>query len=123
MAVVPVAVVVSSSSTVVGIVVTVRVVMISVVAVVVRGSDCHLEVVPSHISENTVLDVTSQQTLLGEGVAILLGVDSPSHVSSEEKWTIVSDSDVLVQIVFEQLLGFSRCHYYYFTFINYKSKF
>ena len=110
MAVMLVVVVSGSASMVVGIV-TVRIMVISVVTVVVRGSNGHLEVVPSQISENTVLDVASQKTLLGEWVAIFLGINSPSHVSSEEKRTIVSDGDVLIEIVFEQLLGLSRCHY------------
>ena len=39
-------------------------------------------------------------------------VDVLPHVSSEEKWTVVSDGNVLVEIVFEQFLRFSsRCHY------------
>ena len=114
-------IVVSGSACMVVGIVTVPIMVISVVTVVVvRGSNGHLEVVPSQISENTVLDVASQEALLGEWVAIFLGINSPSHVSSEEKRTIVSDSDVLIEIVFEQLLGLSRCHYY-LTFINYKS--
>ena len=79
---------------------------------VVGGSNGHLEVVPGQISEDTVLDVASQETLLGEWVTVFLGVHSPSHVSSEEKRAVVSDCDVLIEIVFEQLLGLSRCHYY-----------
>ena len=111
MAVMLVIVVSGSACMVVGIL-TVRIMVISVVTVVVvRWSNGHLEVVPSQISENTVLDVTSQKALLGEWVSIFLGINSPSHVSSEEKRTIVSDSDVLIEIVFEQLLGLSRCHY------------
>ena len=114
-------IVVSGSACMVVGIVTVRIMVISMVTVVVvRGSNGHLEVVPSQISENTVLDVTSQKALLGEWVSIFFGINSPSHVSSEEKRTIVSDSDVLIKIVFEQLLGLSRCHYY-LTFINYKS--
>ena len=118
MAVMLVIIVSGSACMVVGIV-TVRIMVISVVTVVVvRGSNGHLEVVPSQISENTVLDVTSQKALLGEWVSIFLGINSPSHVSSEEKRAVVSDCDVLIEIVFEQLLGLSRCHYY-LTFINY----
>ena len=117
-AVMPVIVMSSSSSMVVGIV-TMRVMVISVVTVM-RRSYGHLEVVPCHICENTVLNVSSQQTLFGERVAVFLGVDSPSHVSSEEKRAVVSDCDVLIEVVFKQLLGLSRCHYY-FSFINYKS--
>jgi hypothetical protein len=120
MAVMLFVIVVVSSTCMMGIV-TVGIVVVSVVTVVVvGGSNGHLEVVPGQISENTVLDVASQETLLGEGVPVFLGIDSPSHVSSEEKRAVVSNSDVLIEIVFEQLLGLSRCHYY-LTFINYKS--
>ena len=70
-----VAIVVSSSA-----VVVVNVAMMSIVAVMVfavvasmvgRG-DRNLEVVPCEVGENTVLDVTTQVSLLGERISILL---------------------------------------------------
>ena len=70
----PVAVVVSP--------VTVRIVTMTVAVTVVGRCDCHLEVVPCHVGEHTVLDVTSEVTLLREGIAILLRVHSPSMATS-----------------------------------------
>ena len=86
--------------------------------VVVGRSNGHLKVVPGQISEDTVLDVASEVPFLRERIPILLGVHSPSHVSSEEKRAVVSDGDVLIEIVFEQLLGLSRCHYYLLLLIK-----
>ena len=49
--------------------------MVSVVAVMVvsmvRRGNGHLEVVPSEVCEHTVLDVTTQVSLLGERVSVL----------------------------------------------------
>ena len=48
------------------------VVVIAVVASMVGGGDRNLEVVPCEVGENTVLDVATQVSLLGERISILL---------------------------------------------------
>ena len=60
-------------------IVTVSVTVAVVMPMVVRRSDRHLEVVPRHVSEDSVLDVASEVPLLGQGVSVLLGVHSPSR--------------------------------------------
>ena len=62
--------------------VTVRIVSVTMsmpvaVIMVVRGSNRDLEVVPSQIGENSVLDVAPQITFLGKRVPVLLGIHSP----------------------------------------------
>ena len=72
---VSVAIVVGSSSTVVvsvAMMSVVAVMVIAVVASVVGGGNRNLEVVPCEVGENTVLDVTTQVSLLGERISILL---------------------------------------------------
>ena len=58
--------------------VAVMVVMVAMAVTVVRGGNGHLKVVPGHVGEDSVLEVTSEETLLREGVSVLLGVHSPS---------------------------------------------
>lgn len=55
----------------------VAMVVISVVSVV-GGRNGHLEVVPSEVCENTVLDVTTQVSLLGQRISVFFRVNSPS---------------------------------------------
>ena len=75
-------------------------------AVVLGGGEHLLGVVPSHIGEDAVLDVTSEQSLLGEWDGKLLGIQSPSVHPSEEERAGLSLNDLFIKIVLEELLGF-----------------
>ena len=78
---------------VVGVVVTsVRAMMIVVamVTMVCGCEKCLLGVVPCHVGKNSILDVTSQETLFAERGGILLRIHSPTHIASEEQWSVVS---------------------------------
>ena len=78
-------VIVSSGGTVVGVVVTVVMCGMRIMAVtvaVVRGGDSHLEVVPRHVCEDSVLDVATQVPFLGQGIPILLRVHSPPIITT-----------------------------------------
>ena len=91
-------------------VVTVGVVAVSVV---LGGEKSLLGVVPTHVGEGSVLDVTSEETLLGEGGGVLLRVDSPSHLSAEEQGTVIPLGDLLVQVELEQFLRLRTLHLLY----------
>ena len=62
----------------------VMVVMMSMVSVMSRCKKSLFGVVPSHVRENSIFDVASQKSFLAEGSSVLLGVDSPTHVSAEK---------------------------------------
>ena len=80
------------------------------VMMMVRGGDCNLEVVPCQVGEDSVLYVASEIALLRQRITILLRVYSPPirvvnnffyvrvlpHISSEEEWAIITDSNVLI---------------------------
>ena len=70
--------------------------VVAVMTVMVRWCKEGLSVVPSHIAENAVLDVTSEKSLFAEGCGVLLGVYSPAHVSSEEEGSLISCLNLLV---------------------------
>ncbi len=84
---------------------TVIVVTMPVTMTMMSGCERLLSVVPGHIREDAILDVASEETLFAEGRGILLGVDSPSHLSAEEEGTVVVVADLLVKVVLEQFLG------------------
>ena len=46
--------------------------------VMLRGKECLLGVMPSHVGEDSVLDVTTEDTLLGKRDSVFSRVDSPS---------------------------------------------
>ena len=62
------------------------------------------DLVPSNVSKNAILNVTSEQSLLREWDSILSGVNSPSKIPSEKEGPLVSKLDLLVQIVLEKFL-------------------
>ena len=84
---------------------TVIVMTMPVTMTMMSGCERLLSVVPGHISEDAILDVASEETLLAEGRGILLRVDPPSHLSAEEEGTVVVLADLLVKVVLEQFLG------------------
>ncbi len=63
---------------------------------------------PCHVSEDAILDVSSQKSLFAEGRRVLFGVDSPSHVSSEEERSFVSGLNLLIKVKLEKLFRLTR---------------
>ena len=61
------------------------------------------------ISEDTILDVATEEALLGEWHGILKRVVSPAVHTAEEKRSSVLAGNVLIQVVLEELL-LSRFH-------------
>ena len=80
------------------------------VTVVLRGEKSLLGVIPTHVGEGSVLDVASEETLLGERGGVLLRVDSPSHLSAEEQGTVIPLCNLLVQVELEQFLRLRTLH-------------
>lgn len=93
---------------VMGVVVARSAVMGVVVTVVVRWSKESFRVVPCHVSEDAILDVSSQKSFFAEGRRVLFGVDSPAHVSSKEKRSFVSGLNLLVKVKLEKLFRLTR---------------
>ena len=80
----------------------------SVVPVVRRGCEKHyLRVVVECVREYAVLDVTSENSLLGEWNRVFLGVNSPAVHASEEQWSVITLCDLLVEVVLEEFLRFT----------------
>ena len=69
------------------------------------------EVVPADVGEYSVLEVASEQSFFRQWGSVLLGIDSPSEVSSEEERSLVSNEHLLVQVELEQLLWLGRTHF------------
>lgn len=72
---------------------------------VVRWGEERLGVVPGHIAKNAVLDVASEKPFLAERSGVLLRIDSPAHVSPEEKRSLISGLNLLIKVELEELLG------------------
>ena len=86
--------------------------------VTVVGGWCeeHLfSVVPAHVGEDAILDVATEDTLLGEGHGVLERIVSPAVHSAEEQGARGLRCNVLVKVELEQLLGSFLLHHSQFN--------
>ena len=51
---------------------------------------------PDSVGQNAILDVTTEDSFLGEGHSVLEGVISPSVHPAEEKWSVGFDRHVSI---------------------------
>jgi len=87
----------------------------TMVSVVCRRGEKHLlGLVVDSVCENTILDVTAHEALLGERHGVLERVVSPSVHATEEQGSGGLLRHVLVEMELEKLLGCSF-HYVFIT--------
>ena len=90
--------------------------VVSMVTVVGGWCEEHLlGVVPAHVGENAILDVATEDTLLGEGYGVLERIVSPAVHSAEEQGAGGLRCNVLVKVELEQLLGSFLLHHSQFN--------
>ena len=94
----------------------VTVAMVSTVMVTVVGSggkEGLFRHVVGGVSEDTVLHVSAQETLLGEGDSVLESIVSPAVHPAEEKRSLSLASHVLIQVELEEFLGSSASDWFH----------
>ena len=77
-----------------------------------RGEKRLLRPMVGGVGEHSILDVASEETLLGEGHSVLEGVVSPAIHPAEEQGTVSLLGHVLVQVELEELLGTSSVFHF-----------
>lgn len=89
-------------------------------AVVSGGEKRGLRPMVGSVGEHSILDVASEETLLGEGHSVLKGVVSPAIHPAEEQGAVCLLGHALVQVELEELLGTSTVfHFIVSFFIHY----
>ena len=91
-------------------VVALAMIVVAMMAMVGRREQGLPGVVVSCVGEDTILDVAAEDALLGEGDGVLDRVVSPAHHSAEEERAVRLLTNVLVQVVLEELLGAGVLH-------------
>ena len=84
--------------------------MIIVMAVMLWSKNSLRQIPPRCIGKKTVLKVASKISFLAKGDGVLPGINSPSQQSPEEKWSIVSNLNLLIKVILEEFLWLCTTH-------------
>ena len=81
--------------------------MAAVSSVMFGGEKEQLGVMVCGVCEDSILDISTQEPFLREWRRVLLRVDSPPVHAPKEERSVVANFDLLIEVVFKELLRFS----------------